>query len=160
MPQLTSDLESSSTLAAALRLFTSSSYSLAFSIFIAVARFLCWLRSPWQATTMPEGMMPQAHRRLGLVHVLATGAAGTEHIHLDVGRIEIDLDVVVDLRRDEHRRKRGVAAVAGIERALAHQAVHAGLGAQPAIGVFALEGDRAALHARHFAGVGIHAPRS
>src|SRR5262245_61715667 len=55
LPQLTSDLESSSTLAAALRLFTSSSYSFAFSCFHALSRFLCWLRSFWHATTMPVG---------------------------------------------------------------------------------------------------------
>ncbi len=59
--------------------------------------------------------------------------------------IDLDVDVVVDLRRHEHRRERRVAAIARIERALAHQPVHAGLGAQPAIGVVALERDRALL---------------
>ena len=55
--------------------------------------------------------------------------------------------------RDEHRGERGMAAIAGIERRLAHQAVHAGLGAQPAVGVLALDLDRRALDAGDFAGI-------
>ncbi len=46
-----------------------------------------------------------------------------------------------------------MAAVAGIERRLAHQAVHAGLGPQPAVRVVALEFHGGALHARHLAGI-------
>ena len=98
-----------------------------------------------------RGSVRQAHRRFGLVDVLAAGAARTVDVHLDVGRVQVDLDVVVDFRRDEHRRERGVAAIAGIERRLAHQPMHAGLGAQPAIGVVALDLDGGALHARDFA---------
>ena len=55
------------------------------------------------------------------------------------------------LGRDEHGGERGVAAVAGIERRLAHQAMHARLGAQPPIGVLAGELHRGALDARDFA---------
>ena len=57
-----------------------------------------------------------AHRGLGLVDVLAAGARGTVDIHLEVRGIDLDLDVVVDLRRDEHRGEGGMAAVARIER--------------------------------------------
>ena len=66
--------------------------------------------------------------------------------------IDLDLDLVVDHRRDEHRRERRVPAVAGIERRLAHQAVHAGFGAQPTVGVRTVDFDRRALDARDFAG--------
>ncbi len=48
-----------------------------------------------------------------------------------------------------------MAAVAGVERRLAHQAMHAGLGAQPAVGVLALELDRGALDAGDLARAGI-----
>ncbi len=44
-------------------------------------------------------------------------------------------------------------AVAGVERALAHETMHAGFGAQPAVGVLARELDRGALDARDFARV-------
>jgi hypothetical protein len=45
-----------------------------------------------------------------------------------------------------------VAAVAGIKGRLAHQAMDTGLGAQPAVGVIALEMDGGALDTRHFTG--------
>ena len=44
-----------------------------------------------------------------------------------------------------------MAAVVRIERRLAHQAVHADLGAQPAVGVLALDAERRALDAGDFA---------
>src|SRR6218665_1900271 len=45
----------------------------------------------------------------------------------------------------------GVGPAGGVERALAHRAVHTGFGAQQAIGVFALDLDRGALEAGHIA---------
>src|SRR5690606_40716699 len=72
-------------------------------------------------------------------------------VDAQVGRVDLDLDVVVDFRRHEHRGERGVATVAGVERALAHQAVHADLGAQPAVGVFAANVHGGTLDAGHFA---------
>ena len=56
--------------------------------------------------------------------------------------------------RHEHGREGGVAPVAGIERRLAHQAMHAGLGPQPAVGVLADDADRGALDPGDFAGGG------
>mmetsp|Transcript_53742 Transcript_53742/g.126656 ORF Transcript_53742/g.126656 Transcript_53742/m.126656 type:complete len:295 (+) Transcript_53742:1791-2675(+) len=94
----------------------------------------------------------QAHRRVGLVDVLAAGAAGAEGVGTHIGRVDVDLDRVVHFRVDEQRRERGVAAAGAVERALAHQAVHAGLGAQQAEGVLALHLDRRALDAGHVAG--------
>ena len=49
-----------------------------------------------------------------------------------------------------------MAATAGVERALAHQAVHADLGAQPAVGVLALEAHGGGLDAGHVAVGGFH----
>jgi hypothetical protein len=97
-----------------------------------------------------------AHRRLGLVDVLAAGAGGAVDIDLEVGGIDRDVDLVVHLGRDEHRGEAGVAAVVGIEGRLAHQAVHAGLGLEPAIGVIALDAHGGRLDAGHFAAADFH----
>ena len=45
------------------------------------------------------GHVADAHRRLGLVDVLPTGAARAEHIGLEVRRVDVDVDVVIDLGR-------------------------------------------------------------
>src|SRR2546423_575179 len=76
------------------------------------------------------GQMGDAHRRLGLVDVLSTRSGGAVDVHLQVRGIDLDLDVVIDLGRDEHGCERGVAAVSGIEWRLGHQPTHAGLGRQ------------------------------
>ncbi len=60
--------------------------------------------------------VPQAHRRIGLVHVLAARAARAVSVHLDVGGVHLDVDLVVDHGRDEHRRERRVPSIPGIER--------------------------------------------
>jgi hypothetical protein len=62
--------------------------------------------------------------------VLAAGAGGAEGVDAQVGRVDVDLDRVVDFREDEHRGKAGVAACVRVERRLAHQPVDAGFGAQ------------------------------
>ena len=67
------------------------------------------------------------------------------------GRVDVDVDVVVHLGGDEDRGERGVTAVAGIERGLANEAVHSGLGAEPPVGVVARDADGDALHPRHLA---------
>ena len=72
---------------------------------------------------------------------------GAEGVGAHVGRVDVDLDRVVDLGVDEHAGEAGVAAARRVERALAHQAVHAGLGAQQAEGVVALDLDRRAADA-------------
>src|SRR5690606_8114105 len=90
------------------------------------------------------------HRRVGGVDVLTTGARGAVGVDAQVGRVDLDFDLVVDLGGHEHRRERGVATGAGIERALAHQTVHADLGAQPAEGILALDMHGGALDAGDF----------
>src|SRR5690606_32769020 len=90
-------------------------------------------------------------RRVGGVHVLATRARGTVGVGAQVGRVDVNFNVVIDFRRHEHGGERGMTAVAGIVRAFAHQAVHADLGAQPAVGVLALDVHGGALDTRHFA---------
>src|SRR4051812_2652917 len=94
----------------------------------------------------------QAHRRIGLVDVLATRARSTVGVHAHVGRVDVDLDRVVDLGIDEHAGEAGVAPARGVERRLPHQPVHAGLGAQQAERVVALDLERGALDPRHVTG--------
>ena len=84
--------------------------------------------------------------------MLSAGAARAVDVDAKIRRIDLDVDVVFHLGRDEHRRERGMPAIARIERRLAHQPVHAGLGAQPAEGVVTLHPDRRALDARDLAG--------
>jgi hypothetical protein len=57
-----------------------------------------------------SGDVRQAHRRVGLVDVLAAGAAGTVGVGAHIGRVDLDLDRVVDLGVDEHAGKAGVAS--------------------------------------------------
>ena len=97
-----------------------------------------------------------AHRRFGLVDVLAAGTGGTVHVGLQVGRVDVDVDAVIHFRRHEHRGEAGVAAVVRIERALAHQPVHADLGLQPAIGEIALDAEGGRLDAGHVAAGHFH----
>ena len=97
------------------------------------------------------GDVRQAHGRVGLVDVLAARAGCAVGVGAHVGRVDVDLDRVINLGVDKQRGERGVAPAGAVERALAHQAVHAGFGAQQAIGVFAFDLDRGALDARHVA---------
>ncbi len=59
----------------------------------------------------------------------------------------VDLDRIVDFRIDVEAGEAGVAAARGIEGRLAHQAMHAGFGAQEAVGVVALDLDGCAADA-------------
>ncbi|RMS27317.1 hypothetical protein ALP71_05775, partial [Pseudomonas coronafaciens pv. garcae] len=96
------------------------------------------------------------HRRVGGVYVLTTGTGGTVGVNAQVRRVDVDFDVVIDFRRHEHGRERGMTAVAGVERALAHQTVNADFSTQPAKGVFALDMHGRALDAGNFTGRQLH----
>ena len=111
---------------------------------MALSRFLCCERSFWHCTTMLVGQVHDAHRGIGHVDVLAAGAARAERIDAQIVRLDIDLDLVVHLRVDEDGGERRVPPRIGVERRDAHQAMHADLGLQHAVGVVAVdfEGDR------------------
>ena len=93
----------------------------------------------------------QPDRRLGLVDVLAARPARPQHVDADVRFLDLHVDAVVDRRIDIHAGERGVPARVGVERRDAHQAMHAALGLEPAIGVAALDLDGGRLDARLFA---------
>ncbi len=68
-------------------------------------------------------------------------------VDLQVALVDLDLDVVVDLRIDPDAGEAGVPARVGVEGRDAHQAVHAALGLELAIGVLALDLDGGGLDA-------------
>ena len=95
--------------------------------------------------------MRDAHRGVGLVDVLAARARGTKGIDAQIGRVDLDVDRLVDLGIHEDAGKRRMPPRVGIERALADQAVHAGLRAQVAVRVITRHLDAGALDAGDFA---------
>ena len=74
-----------------------------------------------------RGQVGEAHRRAGLVDVLAAGAAGPEGVDAQVLFLDVDFDAVVHLGQHLDRGKGGVAAAAGVEGGDAHQAVDAAI---------------------------------
>ena len=76
---------------------------------------------------------------VGLVHVLAAGALRAVGVDLEVALVDLDVGVVGQERRDDHRRERGVAAVRAVERRLADEPVLAALGLEDAVGVLAAD---------------------
>ena len=59
---------------------------------------------------MPVGMCVSADGRIGDVHVLAAGAAGTVRVHAQVLLVDLDVDVVGKFGPHVERRERRVAA--------------------------------------------------
>ena len=114
---------------------------------MAVARFL--LRPLGLAVDGDAGRdVRQAHRRVGLVDLLAARARGAHELHPDVLVVDLDLHGLVDVRIDEHAGERRVPARGRVVGADADQPVHAGLGAQVAVGPLAGDAHGRALDAR------------
>ena len=102
---------------------------------------------------MPVGHVGDTHRRISGVDVLATRTRSAIGINLQVAFNHLNVDVVVDHRVGPGRAERGVAAGIRIVRRNAHQAMHAAFRLQLAIGIVALDLQRAGLDAGFFAGV-------
>ena len=94
------------------------------------------------------GEVRDAHRGLGLVHVLPAGAGRAVRVDAQVLGADLDLALVLGLRRRVDEREGGLAALLEVERRDAHQPMRSALGLQEAVGVVALDGDRHALEAR------------
>ncbi len=59
----------------------------------------------------------QAHRRVGLVDVLTAGAARAEGVDLEVGLVDLDVDLVLaEVGQRHHAGEAGLAARVGVER--------------------------------------------
>ena len=83
-------------------------------------------------------MVSQAHTRLYLVYILPTGTTRTEGIPRNIGGVDVNLDAVIDQRRNEYRSKRGHALALRIVGRDTHQTVHPVLAFEIAVGVIAL----------------------
>ncbi len=92
-------------------------------------------------------VMGHAHGGFSFVYVLTARTAGAINIHAYIGGVDVYIDIVIDFRRDKYRGKRGMTAIAGIERRFSNQAMDAGFGAQPAEGVFTFKADGGAFDA-------------
>ena len=86
---------------------------------------------------MPGRPVGDAHRRVGLVDVLAAGAGRAVGVDLQVVVLDLDVAGVLDDRRHLDAREARLAAVGGVERRQPHEPVHALLGAVEAVGVLA-----------------------
>ena len=78
------------------------------------------------------------------VHVLSARAGGADErddIHVRFGDFDI-ASFFFEIGDDVDRGEAGLAFALGVERAGPHQAMHARLGAQVAVGVFALDQQR------------------
>src|SRR5690349_10492890 len=64
------------------------------------------------------GQMRDAHGGIGLVHVLAARAGRAIGVDAELSRVDLDFDVLVDFRIDEHARERSAPARVGVERRL------------------------------------------
>src|SRR5262249_59244410 len=93
-----------------------------------------------------EGGVPDP--RLGLVLVLAAGAARAEDVALEVFVPEDDVDGLIDFGQDIHRGERRMPPRRGVEGADAHQAMDARLAAEVAVGILALDVQARFLDAR------------
>ena len=89
-------------------------------------------------------MIAQPHGRLDLVDVLTAGARRAERVPLDVRGVDDHLDRIVHSGRHEDRREGRLALV---ERRQTHHAVHAVFAFEIAVGVVALDFERAGLDA-------------
>lgn len=100
----------------------------------------------------PVGMWVMRMADSLFVDVLAARAAGAVGVDLQVGGVDLDVVVVVDLGHHLQRGKGGLAAAGGVKRRDAHQPVDAVLRLQKAVGVGAGDEDRRALDARFLPG--------
>ena len=75
-----------------------------------LALLLCWLRPSWHSATMPVGRWTTRTAEIGLVDVLAAGAAGAEGVDAQVGRVQRDGPGLVGLGHHGHGAGTGVDA--------------------------------------------------
>ena len=70
--------------------------------------------------------MRNSHRTFSFVHVLTTCTGGAIHIDTQIGRIDFDINIIVNFRIHKRSTERGMTTVIGVKRAFTHQTVNAG----------------------------------
>ncbi len=118
---------------------------------MALARFLCCDRSFWHCTTMPVGMCVMRTADSVRFTCWPPAPEARKTSTLQIVRLDIDVDIVFDLRINEHRRERRVPPRVGVEGRNPHQPMHADLRLQQPVRVFALDFERGRFDARAFA---------
>src|SRR5205085_2184764 len=93
-----------------------------------------------------------AHGGLHFVDVLASFAAGTERVNLQVFGTNVDFDFVIDFGNHEDGGKGGVATRRVIERRNPYQTMNTGFASEQPISVFAGEFNGRRLDAGFFSG--------
>src|SRR5262249_24975319 len=93
------------------------------------------------------GQMGVADTALGLVLVLAAGPAAAEGVALQLFGADLDLNRTLDFRHHVDGGKGSLPACVGVERADAHQAVHAPLALEIAVSEFTDHVERSAANA-------------
>src|SRR5260370_34162688 len=96
--------------------------------------------------------MGDAHRRIGLVDVLAARAGSAIGVDAQLLVDGLDLAVAGALGIDPHRGRAGLAPRVAVERRYSDQPVHPRFGLQPTVGVGALDLEGARLDAGLLAG--------
>ena len=71
--------------------------------------------------------------------MLTARTAGTEHVHLNILRADLNIHTVIKFRNDLQGRKGRMAAAGGIKRRHTHQTMHARFPFQIAVGVLAVD---------------------
>ena len=102
------------------------------------------------------GQVGDAYGRVGFVNVLAACAAAAVGVDFQLIGIDGDFVILLYLRHNIQRGKRGVTACRGIKRRNAHQTVNALFRAEVAVSVRALNAECYALQAGLFAVQKIH----
>src|SRR5258708_13654368 len=98
----------------------------------------------------PGRDMREPHGGVGCVHVLSAFAAGAVSVRADLFRLDIDLNGIVNFRRDKYAGKGSVPALGLVERGNAHQPVETDLASEQAISVIAVDGEGYGLDSRLF----------
>jgi hypothetical protein len=91
--------------------------------------------------------MREPDGRVGLVDVLAAGAARAIRVHAQLGVVDLDVALVGQQRSDDHLGEARVAAVRLVERRQADEPVDAALRLQDPVGVLAPDGEGRGLEA-------------
>ena len=99
----------------------------------------------------PGRDVPDAHRRLHLVDILPSLAAGAKRADLELGRRQFLLLALLDLGDDIDTGETGVAAFVRVERRNTNKPMHAALRLAKAVGILAGDQKRGAFDAGDFA---------
>src|SRR3954467_775008 len=86
--------------------------------------------------------MGKSDRGLGSIDVLPAGAAGPEHINLEFIRLNVDVDVFVNLRVNEYRSEGCMTPGISVEGRNTDQAMNANFRLELAVDVLPVYFDR------------------